>query len=106
MRLTQRYEIPAPIASVAPMFEDVLLVVPHVPGAAVTSGTGNGPFEGELGVTFGPRVIKLRGTFTYRYDPGARTGRLEGSGSDARGNSRVTGHAAFSISSVPGEEPA
>lgn len=101
MMLTERYEIPAPLASVAPLFQDVLLLVPHVPGAQVHSGTGEGPFEGTLSVAFGPRVIKLGGSFTYRYDPETRTGRLDGSGSDARGNSRATGHATFSVSSAP-----
>ena len=101
MMLTERYEIPAPLASVAPLFQDVLLLVPHVPGAQVHSGTGEGPFEGTLSVAFGPRVIKLGGSFTYRYDPETRTGRLDGSGSDARGNSRATGHATFSISPAP-----
>ena len=101
MMLTERYEIPAPLASVAPLFQDVLLLVPHVPGAQVRTGTGEGPFEGTLSVAFGPRVIKLGGSFTYRYDPETRTGRLDGSGSDARGNSRATGHATFSVSSAP-----
>jgi carbon monoxide dehydrogenase subunit G len=101
MMLTERYEIPAPLASVAPLFQDVLLLVPHVPGAQVHAGTGEGPFEGTLSVAFGPRVIKLGGSFTYRYDPETRTGRLDGSGSDARGNSRATGHATFSISPAP-----
>ena len=101
MMLTERYEIPAPLASVAPLFQDVLLLVPHVPGAQVRTGTGEGPFEGTLSVAFGPRVIKLGGSFTYRYDAETRTGRLDGSGSDARGNSRATGHATFSVSSAP-----
>jgi carbon monoxide dehydrogenase subunit G len=97
MRLVERYEIPAPPGSVSGTFEDVQVLARHVPGALISGGADGGPFEGELGIAFGPRVIKLRGTFTYDFDPQSGTGRLAGSGTDRRGNSRATGHAIFSL---------
>jgi carbon-monoxide dehydrogenase small subunit len=100
MRLVEKYEIPAPVERVSPAFDDVLALAPHVPGAVVTSGADGGPYAGELGIAFGPRVITLKGTFTYSFDAQSGTGRLEGSGTDRRGNSRATGYAVFSLTPV------
>jgi len=79
-------------------FQDVGNVVKHIPGATLHGGAGDGPYDGEIAVAFGPRLVKFRGTLMYARDPTECRGVISGSGKDPRGNSRATVKSVFQLS--------
>jgi len=98
LTIVDSFDVPAPRDAVWTTFMDVNRVVKHVPGAILLNGSGDGPYEGEIGVAFGPRIVRFRGTLTYVRDALAHRGVINGSGKDARGNSRATVRSVFELS--------
>jgi carbon monoxide dehydrogenase subunit G len=97
LTIVDSFDVPAAKDVLWNTFQDVTRVVKHVPGAVLLSGSGDGPYEGEIGVAFGPRIVRFRGTLTYVRDATAHRGVINGSGKDARGNSRATVRSAFEL---------
>jgi uncharacterized protein len=97
LRVQERFELAAAPDAVWPSFSDLDRLVRHIPGANLAESSGEGPYEGEIAVKFGPRVIKFRGKATYACDASIRRGTVDASGVDVRGNSRAVLHGVFNV---------
>lgn len=88
MKITQEFTVARPIGTVWDFFQDVPEVAQCLPGAELISDDGNGNYTGKVSVKLGPLNATFDGTAKVTPDPAARTGLIDGKGSDRRGGSR------------------
>ncbi|MQA15345.1 MAG: carbon monoxide dehydrogenase [Pseudonocardiaceae bacterium] len=86
MEMEHNFTVPASVDTVWEALLDLEQVVPCMPGASLTSRTGD-EFAGTVKVRLGPISLQYKGSgrFTER-DQAARRAVIEASGKDARGN--------------------
>jgi carbon monoxide dehydrogenase subunit G len=93
MDLTHRFTVPVPVGEAWATFNDLELVAPCFPGAALTSYDGT-DFAGLVKVKLGPISLQYNGTGSFvERDEASHRAVIEAKGKDKRGN----GTAAASI---------
>lgn len=78
-------------------------VVACLPGAELESLEEDGALEGFFNVSLGPVSARIAGEGTAHFDDQARTGEIEGRGSDSRSNSQASGRLSFEVSPLDGQ---
>ncbi|MCK0197306.1 2Fe-2S iron-sulfur cluster-binding protein [Ancylobacter sp. 6x-1] len=89
VRMTQHFEVPAPLGEVWNVFQQPEKVVACLPGARLTAPTDGRSFEAEMGVKLGPMAATFRGAGTIMADEATLSGIIRGQGVDGRSASRV-----------------
>lgn len=97
MDVKQRFTIDAPAADVWQAFQDPALLVDCLPGASLRAPVENNHLELMFQVKLGPITAAFSGEGDLVLDDAARTGGLQGRGTDRKSNSRVKGEAAFAV---------
>ncbi len=86
MQMEHNFTVPAPVDTVWEALLDLERVVPCMPGATLTSHTGE-EFAGTVKVRLGPISLQYKGNGKFtEIDVSARMAVIEASGRDARGN--------------------
>ena len=97
MQLEQGFDLPVGPAAAWPAFKDVGLLVECLPGAGLTGPAVDGELPLRFDVKLGPIAAAFIGSGRITYDDAGQGGRLEGTATDRRTNSRVKGTAAFKL---------
>jgi len=86
MELQHRFIVPTSVDETWALFNDLEVVAPCFPGAALTSAEGD-DFAGTVKVKLGPVALQYSGTGTFvERDEATHTARIEAKGKDKRGN--------------------
>jgi carbon monoxide dehydrogenase subunit G len=86
MELQHRFTVPASVDETWAAFQDLELVAPCFPGAALTSVDGDS-FSGTVKIKLGPISMQYAGTGTFlERDEATHKARIEAKGKDKRGN--------------------
>jgi carbon monoxide dehydrogenase subunit G len=86
MELQHRFTVPASVDETWAAFQDLELVAPCFPGAALTSVDGDS-FSGTVKIKLGPISMQYAGTGTFlERDEATHRARIEAKGKDKRGN--------------------
>lgn len=86
MELEHQFTVPAPVDVVWKALLDPELVAPCMPGATITSASGD-EFAGTVKVRLGPIALQYKGSGKFtEADESAHRAVIEASGKDARGN--------------------
>jgi len=103
MDLTHRFTVPVPVAEAWATFNDLELVAPCFPGAALTSYDGT-DFAGLVKVKLGPISLQYSGTgrFVSR-DEASHTAVIEAKGKDKRGNGTAAANVTATLVSAGDE---
>ncbi|WP_088287762.1 SRPBCC family protein [Kineosporia sp. A_224] len=88
MKITQEFTVARPVATVWDFFQNVPEVAQCLPGAELLSDDGAGNYTGKVSVKLGPLNATFDGTAKVTPDAAAKTGLIDGKGSDRRGGSR------------------
>jgi carbon-monoxide dehydrogenase small subunit len=87
-----------PREAVWSFFADTQAVAACLPGASVTSVSGDGQHvTGKMRVKIGPMAAEFHGTAEISRDPSTFSGTILGSGRDSRSNSATRGRIAYSV---------
>ncbi|ERJ20112.1 carbon-monoxide dehydrogenase small subunit protein [Salinisphaera shabanensis E1L3A] len=97
MDVKQRFTIAAPADDVWQAFQDPALLVDCLPGATLREPVEDNQLKLTFQVKLGPISAAFAGEGELRLDDAARTGGLQGCGTDRKSNSRVKGEAAFAV---------
>ena len=97
MQLEQSFTLPAPPAEAWPAFKNIELLIPCLPGAALTGPEVEGELPLRFDVKLGPIAAGFAGTGRVSYDDVVHSGCFEGQATDRRTNSRVKGAANFRL---------
>ena len=86
MRMTQTFEVAAPIDVVWEALIDPARIAPCLPGATITDREPDGSYKGEFTVKLGPTTAAYRGTLKIvEADEDAHRATLDARGTDKRG---------------------
>lgn len=89
MQLENHFTVQAPISEVWEVFEDIPRIATCMPGATLTSSTGD-QHEGTVTVRLGPMKVTYKGQATVtELDETAHRARLVGEGRDVRGGGKA-----------------
>ena len=88
MKITQEFQVGRPLETVWDFFQNVPEVAQCLPGAELLSDDGEGNYTGRVSVKLGPLSATFDGTAKVTPDAAARTGLIDGKGSDRKGGSR------------------
>ncbi len=88
MKISHEFRVSRPIQTVWEFFEDIPEVAQCLPGAELVSDNGDGTYTGKVSVKLGPLSANFDGQASVSSDHAARTGTIDGKGSDRRGGSR------------------
>jgi carbon monoxide dehydrogenase subunit G len=88
MKITHEFTVARPVQTVWDFFQDVPEVAPCLPGAELTSVNEDGTFTGKVSVKLGPLSATFDGNAAITTDASARTGTIDGKGTDRKGGSR------------------
>lgn len=97
MQLEQSFDLPVPPVTAWPAFENVDLLVPCLPGAALTGPAVDGELPLRFDVKLGPIAAAFVGSGRVSLDAATQAGRFEGTATDRRTGSRVKGVADFRL---------
>ena len=97
MQLEQSFTLPAAPAEAWPAFKNIALLIPCLPGAALTGPEVEGELPLRFDVKLGPIAAGFAGTGRVSYDDVTHSGCFEGQAADRRTNSRVKGAANFRL---------
>ncbi len=90
MELDHEFTVPVPVAEAWPVLLDVERIAPCMPGATVTSVTGD-EFAGKVKVKVGPITVTYGGTASFlETDESARRAVIEARGKETRGTGTAT----------------
>jgi len=90
MKITHQFRVARPVPTVWDFFQNVPEVAQCLPGATLLSDDGDGAYTGRVAVKLGPLSATFDGTAKVTPDAAARTGLIDGKGTDRRGGSRGT----------------
>lgn len=103
MEMEHKFTVPAPIDTVWEALLDLENVVPCMPGATLTSFTGE-EFEGTVKVRLGPISLLYKGSGKFASkDPAAHKAVIEAAGKDSRGNGTANATVTASMAEQGGE---
>ena len=88
MKIVKEFEASGSSESVFALFQDVPSVAQCLPGAQITTGEGQGPFQGTVAVAVGPVSASFEGEANVSSDASTLSGHIEGQGTDSRGGNR------------------
>jgi carbon-monoxide dehydrogenase small subunit len=96
LEVRDRFTVTRPPGDVWNLLKDVARVAPCMPGAAITSLTGD-RVDGRLTIKLGPIHAEFSGAAALRYDDALRRGTFAGSGQDRLTGSRASGTIEFAV---------
>ena len=102
--ISERVQIPHSPELVWSVISDPTLVVECVEGSELGETHEDGSFDARIAVKFAALKVAFRARARLDLDEAEQTGRLEATGSDARGSTRVGGHATFTVRPAEGSE--
>ena len=102
MRIEEQFSVPFAPDRVWAFFHDAESVVRCLPGAELGATDGDGKLTGHFSVRLGPIAAAFAGEAEIAYDERARSGTINGNGSDRRSGSRARGSANFAVAPEPG----
>lgn len=88
MKITKEFTVARPVQTVWDFFQDVPEVARCLPGAELLSDDGDGKYTGKVSVKLGPLSATFDGSAQVSADEAARSGSINGKGTDRRGGSR------------------
>ncbi|MBV9325601.1 MAG: SRPBCC family protein [Chloroflexi bacterium] len=97
IEVDERFDVPAPPATVWELLADPEAVVGCVPGAAIVAENDDGSLETSLTVKFGPVAVAFQAHAELDLDPEAMQGRLSARGRDKQGGARFQASATFGV---------
>lgn len=95
--ISERIFIAHPPLRVWSLLSDPEAVVTLVEGSRIGDHHDDGTFDAFLAVRFAGIKVAFKAVADLTLDPETFTGRLEGTGGDNRGSTRVTGGASFAV---------
>ncbi len=91
MKMTQTFEVAAPIDTVWEALNDPSRIAPCLPGASITGVGEDGSYQGEFTVKLGPTTAAYRGVLRItEADEAAHRATLHARGTDKRGQGGAT----------------
>ncbi len=87
MKIVEEVEVARPIEQVWDLFTNVPELARCLPGAELAEDKGGGVYAGKLSAKLGPMTATFEGEATVVSDETARTGSVEGRGTDRQGGS-------------------
>lgn len=100
--ISERIFIAHPPATVWSVLSDPETVVTLVEGSRIGEHHDDGTFDAFLAVRFAGIKVAFKAVVDLTLHPETLTGRLEGTGGDSRGSTRVKGDAEFAVISEDG----
>ncbi len=98
MEFENRFEVPLPPDQAWKVLLDVPRIAPCLPGAELTDVLGDNRFKGKVSVKLGPVALAFSGTAQLLdIDDGARTARIQASGSDTKGRGNANAKVGFRL---------
>jgi carbon monoxide dehydrogenase subunit G len=88
MKIIKELTVNGSRESVFELFQDIPSVAQCLPGAQITAGAGQGPFQGTVAVSVGPVSASFEGEATFSSDASTFSGEINGLGTDLRGGNR------------------
>jgi carbon monoxide dehydrogenase subunit G len=88
MKIVKEFEAQGSRESVFDLFQDIPAVAQCLPGAQITGGEGEGPFQGTVTVAVGPVSASFEGEAAIASDRESFSGEIHGRGADKRGGNR------------------
>lgn len=88
LEIKQSFTVARPLTEVWTLFQDVPVVAGCMPGAELLADKGSGVYHGRVSMKLGPFSAAFEGDAEVTADAAARTGHVEGKGTDKRGGSR------------------
>lgn len=101
-RVEQRMDLPHPPATVWALFQDLARVAPCMPGAELIDYRGGDRARGRVTAKFGPISAAFEGEASFRADPAAMTGAIQGTGRDPRSATRAEGEVRYTLTPLDG----
>lgn len=102
MKMTQTFEVPAPIETVWEALNDIERIAPCLPGASITEQEADGSYKGEFSVKLGPTTAAYRGVLKItEADHDNHRATLNARGTDKRGQGGATATIVNSMESTP-----
>jgi len=95
--INERVQVPSPPDVVWSVISDPSKVVGCIEGSELREHHDDGSFDALLAVKFAAIKVKFGARASLDLDEEQRIGRLEATGSDSRGSTRVGGHAQFVV---------
>lgn len=87
MKINETIEVDSPIEEVWELFENVPELAQCLPGAELTEDKGDGNYAGKVSAKLGPMTANFEGDATVTSDADAKTGSVNGKGTDRSGGS-------------------
>ncbi|HVH74338.1 MAG TPA: SRPBCC family protein [Stellaceae bacterium] len=97
MKIETEFSVPFSAAQVWAFFHDTARVVNCLPGAELSEAGEDGALKGRFRVKLGPIAAAFAGEGKVALDEAARTGAIEGAGSDRATGTRARGEARFAL---------
>ena len=97
MKIETEFSVPFAAAQVWAFFHDTARVVNCLPGAELSEAGEDGALKGRFRVKLGPIAAAFAGEGKVALDEAARTGAIEGAGSDRATGTRARGEARFAL---------
>ncbi len=101
MKFSQDFIVAAPLERVWALFQDVPEVVECLPGATLTEALGDDRFKGDVAVKLGPVAARFEGVAEHTADESARSGVIQGKGTDKKGGSRTQATIGYRLEEAP-----
>ena len=106
MKITKEFTVARPVQTVWDFFQDVPEVARCLPGAELVSDDGDGKYTGKVSVKLGPLSATFDGSAQVSADEAARSGSINGKGTDRRGGSRGSVKVLYTLKPAGGPEAA
>ncbi len=103
MKMTQSFEVAAPIATVWQALIDIERIAPCLPGASISEREEDGSYKGEFSVRLGPTTAAYRGVLKIaEADEANHRATLHARGTDKRGQGGATATIVNSMEATAG----